>query len=121
MKNDLLSKLNYNTTRMEELIDSNRTINRNLLIKNYMSPDNYKNSNRNNNLLLDNYNKYFSLSDDQERYNKHLLQIQKEAKMQREKLQNDLKISNEKKCKEIELNENKKLERQKNYLEDLKK
>ena len=121
MKTDLLSKLNYNSARIGELLDSNRTINRNILIKNYMSPENYKNAPRNNNnLLLDNYNKFFSLSDDQERYNRHLLQIQKEEKIQREKMQKDLKISNEKKCKEIELNENKKIQRQKNYLEELK-
>ena len=48
------------------------------------------------------------------------MQIQKEEKIQREKIQKDLKISNEKKSKEIELKENKKLERQRNYLEELK-
>ena len=120
MKNDLLSKLKYNSTRIGQLLDSNKLINKNLLIKNYMSPENYKNTSRNNNLALDNYKNFFSLSDDQERYNKHLLQMQKEEKIHRTKMEKDLKISNEKKCKEIELNESRKLERQKNHLEELK-
>ena len=120
MKNDLLSKLKYNSTRIGQLLDSNKLINKNLLIKNYMSPENYKNTSRNNNLALDNYKNFFSLSDDQERYNKHLLQMQKEEKIHRTKMEKDLKLSNEKKCKEIELNESRKLERQKNHLEELK-
>ena len=121
MKNDLLSKLSYNSSKISELIDSNRTINRNALIKNFMSPEIHKNSRNNELFQLNTLNKQFCLSEEQEKFNKHLLQIQKEEKFHREKLQKDLKISSEKKIKEIELSENKKFERQKNYLEELKK
>ena len=124
MKNDLISQLNYNSSKISQILDSNRLINRNLLIKNYISPETYKKSRNDNidsnNIILDNINKNFCLSEDQERFNKHLLQIQKEEKKHREKIQKDLKISSEKKCKEIELKENKKLQRQKCYLEELK-
>jgi hypothetical protein len=115
MKNDLLSKLKNNSNKISEIIDSNRTINKNLLKKNYMSPEIIKNFRNNKNNII-----HFCLSEDQERFNKHLLQIQKEEKIQREKIQKDLKISSEKKSKEIELKENKKLERQRYYLEELK-
>ena len=124
MKNDLISQLNSNSSKISQILDSNRLINRNLLIKNYMSPETYKKSRNDNidsnNIILDNINKNFCLSEDQERFNKHLLQIQKEEKKHREKIQKDLKISSEKKCKEIELKENKKLQKQKCYLEELK-
>ena len=124
MKNDLLSQLNYNSSKISQILDSNRLINRNVLIKNYMSPEIHKksrNDNINNNkAILDTVNKNFCLSEDQERFNKHLLQIQKEEKLHREKIQKDLKISSEKKSREIELKENTKLQRQKCYLEELK-
>ena len=120
MKNELLSKLNYNSSKITEIIDSNRTINRNLLIKNFMSPEIHKKSRNNDILELNILNKNFCLSEEQEKFNKHLYQIQKEEKINREKLQKDLKISSEKKCKEIELKENKKLQQQKNYLQELK-
>ena len=120
MKNELLSKLKINSTKMSEIIDSNRTINRKVLIKNYLSPNLNKKSRNTNDLLFDNLNKHFCLSEDQERFNKHLQQIQKEEKIKREKIEKDLKISNEKKSKEIELKENKKLQMRKIYLEELK-
>ena len=122
MKNDLLSQLKYNSTKISDILDSNRTINRQLLIKNYFSPVRHisRNSNNNNDLLPDNLSKHFCLSEDQERFNKHLQQIQKEEKIKREKMEKDLKISSEKKSREIELKESKKLQRQKIYLEELK-
>ena len=77
MKNDLLLKLKINSNKISEIIDSNRTINKNILKKNYISPEINKNY-RNNNLI------HFCLSEDQERFNKHLLQIQKEEKNAKE-------------------------------------
>ena len=38
-KNDLISKLKYNSIQISEIIDNNKTIDRTLLLKNYMSPD----------------------------------------------------------------------------------
>ncbi len=46
--------------------------------------------------------------------------MQKEEEMHREKIKKDLLLSSEKKSKELELRENKKIERRKNYLEVLK-
>ena len=122
MKNELLSRLKYNSIKISELIDSNKTINRNLLIKNYMSPDFRNKNGRNNNLLILNSmsHNHFCLSEDQEKFNNHLLQMQKEEQVQREKLQKDLKISSEKKTKELELKENNKIQRRKDYLKELK-
>ncbi len=122
MKNELLSKLKYNSLKISELIDSNKTINRNLLIKNYISPDLSNKNSRNSNLLILNSmsHNHFCLSEDQEKFNNHLLQMQKEEQIQREKIQKDLKISSEKKTKELELKENKKIQRRKDYLMELK-
>ena len=119
-KNDLISKLKYNSIQISEIIDNNKTIDRTLLLKNYMSPD-LRDKRSRNNILLDNMNNNRCyLSEDQEKYNKHLLQIQKEEKLHREKIKKDLLLSSEKKSKELELRENKKIERRKNYLEVLK-
>ena len=121
-KNNLLMKLKYNSERISELLDKNKKINKNLLIKNYLSSNTSKNS-RNSECIQDFFNRnvQYCLSEDQERFNKHLLKIQNEEKIHKEKFQKDLKISSEKKNREIELKESKKLERQKNYLEELKK
>ena len=131
MKNDLLLKLRYNSSKISDIIDSNKQLNRNLLIKNYMNPviqkssrnNNSDNNNTNSNMLtLDNITKsmHYCLSEDQEKFNRHLMQIQKEQNLYREKAEKDLKISNQKKIKKLELNENMKIQRQKNYLEELK-
>ena len=126
MKNNLLLRLRYNSSKISEIIDSNKQLNRNLLIKNYMSPIVQKSSrnidNNNNVLTLDNATKniHYCLSEDQEKFNRHLLQIQKEQNIFREKAQKDLKISNQKKIKELELNENMKIQKQKNHLEEMR-
>ena len=128
MKNNLLLRLRYNSSKITEIIDSNKQLNRNLLIKNYMSPIVQKssrnnNSDNNSNLLtLDNVtrNLHYCLSEDQEKFNRHLLEIQKEQNIFREKAQKDLKISNQKKIKELELNENMKIQKQKNHLEEMR-
>ena len=128
MKNNLLLKLRYNSSKISEIIDSNKQLNRNLLIKNYMSPIIHKSSrnantdNNNNVITLDNVTKniHYCLSEDQEAFNRHLLEIQKEQNIYREKAQKDLKISNKKKIKELELNENMKIQKQKNHLEELR-
>jgi hypothetical protein len=127
MKNNLLLRLRYNSSKISEIIDSNKQLNRNLLIKNYMSPIVQKSSrnseNNNNNVLtLDNVTKniHYCLSEDQEKFNRHLLQIQKEQNIFREKAQKDLMISNQKKIKELELNENMKIQKQKNHLEEMR-
>ena len=89
MKNNLLLKLRYNSSKISEIIESNKQLNRNLLIKNYMSPivhksSRFSNSDNNNNnsnvLTLDNVTKnmHYCLSEDQENFNRHLLEIQKE-------------------------------------------
>ena len=120
-KNDLLKKLKYNSVRISELLDNNKEINKNLLIKNYLSQNTSINS-KDNDINHGNYKKkiHSCLSEDQERFNKHLLKIQNEEKIQKEKFEKDLKITKDKKIKEIELKESKKLQRQKNYLEELK-
>ena len=112
MKNELLVKLRYNSSIISEVIDKDKNINRNLLIQNY---------NNHTNKTETGYTKHFSLSEDQEKFNKYLLKKQEEEKLQREKIQNALKRSNSKKSKEIELNEQKILERQKEHLNELKK
>ena len=112
MKNELLVKLRYNSSIISEVIDKDKNINRNLLIQNY---------NNHTNKTETGYTKHFSLSEDQEKFNKYLLKKQEEEKLQREKIQNALKRSNSKKNKEIELNEQKILERQKEHLNELKK
>lgn len=128
MKNNLLLRLRYNSSRITDIIDSNKQLNRNLLIKNYMSPIVQKigrnnNSDSNSNALtLGNITKnlHYCLSEDQEKFNRHLLEIQKEQNIFREKAQKDLKISNQKKIKELELNENMKIQKQKNHLEEMR-
>ena len=112
MKNELLVKLRYNSSIISEVIDKDKNINRNLLIQNY---------NNHTNKTETGYTKHFSLSEDQEKFNKYLLKKQEEEKLQREKIQNALKRSNSKKSKEIELKEQKILERQKEHLNELKK
>ena len=112
MKNELLVKLRYNSSIISEVIDKDKNINRNLLIQNY---------NNHTNKTETGYTKHFSLSEDQEKFNKYLLKKQEEEKLQREKIQNALKRSNSKKSKEIELNEQKILERQKEQLNEIKK
>ena len=112
MKNELLVKLRYNSSIISEVIDKDKNINRNLLIQNY---------NNHTNKTETGYTKHFSLSEDQEKFNKYLLKKQEKEKLQREKIQNALKRSNSKKSKEIELNEQKILERQKEHLNELKK
>ena len=82
------------------------------------------NSDNNNSkmLTLDNATKtiHYCLSKDQENFNRHLLEIQKEQNYYRDKALKDLKISNKKKIKELELNENMKIQKQKNHLEELR-
>ena len=112
MKNELLVKLRYNSSIISEVIDKDKNINRNLLIQNY---------NNHTNKTETGYTKHFSLSEEQEKFNKYLLKKHEEEKLQREKIQNALKRSNSKKSKEIELNEQKILERQKEHLNELKK
>ena len=113
MKNDLLSQLRYNSSIISEVIDKDKIINRNLLIQNY--------NNNANKGEIDSYSKHFSLSEDQEKFNRYLIKKQQEEKIQREKIQNELKRSNSKKTKEIELNEQKIIERQKELLNEMKK
>ena len=113
MKNELLYKLKYNSSIISEVIEKDKTINRNLLIQNY--------NNHSNKSELESFTKHFSLSEDQEKFNRYLLKKQKEENLKREKIQNELKILNIKKSKEIELNEKTILERQKEHLNELKK
>ena len=113
MKNELLYKLKYNSSIISEVIEKDKTINRNLLIQNY--------NNHSNKSELESFTKHFSLSEDQEKFNRYLLKKQKEENLKREKIQNELKILNIKKSKEIELNEKTTLERQKEHLNELKK
>ena len=113
MKNELLVKLRYNSSIISEVIDKEKNINRNLLIQNY--------NNHTNKTEIGASTKHFSLSEDQEKFNKYLMKKQEEEKLQREKIQNELKKSNSKKSKQIELNEHKILERQKEHLNELKK
>ena len=130
MKNNLLLRLRYNSSKITDIIDSNKQLNRKLLIKNYMSPiqkssrnDNSDNKTNNSNVLtLDNITKniHYCLSEDQEKFNQHLLEIQKEQNIYREKAQKDLEISNKKKIKELELNENMKIQKQKIHLEEMR-
>jgi len=113
MKNELLTQLKYNSSIISETIDKDKNINRNLLIQNY---NNHSNKNE-----ICPYIKHFSLSEDQEKFNKYLIKKQKEEKIKREKIQNELKKSNSKKSKEIKLNEQKLIEKQKEHLKELKK
>ena len=113
MKNQLLTQLKYNTSIISETIDKEKNVNRNLLIQNY---NNHTNKNE-----IGSYTKHFSLSEDQEKYNRYLIKKQKEEKLKREKIQNELKKSNSKKSKEIKLTEQKLLEKQKEHLIELKK
>ena len=113
MKNDLLFQLKYNSSIISEVIDKDKAINRILLIQNY--------NNNANKAEIDSFSKHFSLSEDQEKFNKYLIKKQQEENIKREKLQNELKRSNTKKSKEIELNEQKIIERQKEHLNEMKK
>ena len=113
MKNELLTQLKYNSSIISETIDKEKNVNRNLLIQNY---NNHSNKNE-----ICPYTKHFSLSEDQEKFNKYLIKKQKEEKIKREKIQNELKKSNSKKSKEIKLNEQKLIEKQKEHLKELKK
>ena len=113
MKNDLLVKLKYNSSIVSEVIDKNKSINRNLLILNY--------NNHSNKSQIDSFSKHFSLSEDQEKFNLYLRKRQLEEKIQREKIKNELKKSESKKMKELKLNEDKILQRQKEHLFELKK
>ena len=113
MKNELLTQLKYNTSIISETLDKDKNVNRNLLIQNYNN-----NSNKNE---IGSHTKHFSLSEDQEKFNKYLIKKQKEEKIKREKIQNELKKSNSKKSKEIKLTEQKLIEKQKEHLKELKK
>ena len=95
MKNELLSKLKYNTSIISEVIDKDKVINKNLLIRNY--------NNNSNKSQLDSFSKHFSLSEDQEKFNKYLIKKQQEEKIKREKIENELKRSNSKKTRELAL------------------
>ena len=113
MKNELLFKLKYNSSIISDVLDKDKVLNRNLLMQNY--------NNHTNNIELDNFSKQFSLSEDQEKFNKYLIKKQQEEQLKREQFQNELKKSSEKKTKEIELNEKKIWEKQKEHINELKK
>ncbi len=72
IKNDLISKLKYNSIQISELIDNNKTIDKTILLKNFMSPDFRDKRSRNNMLDNINNNKCY-LSEDQEKYNKDFI------------------------------------------------
>ena len=113
MKNQLFGKLKYNTSMISEVIENDKSINRNLLIRNY---NNHSNKND-----LNGHSKHFSLSEDQEKFNNYLRKRQIEEKLQREEIQKKFRKFQDQKNKEIELNENKILKKQKEHLNELKK
>ena len=65
MKNSLLLKLKTNSSIISEVIDKDKIVKRNLLIQNY--------NNNTNKTELGSFSKHFSLSEDQEKFNKYLL------------------------------------------------
>ena len=93
MKNELLFKLKYNSSIISDVLDKDKVLNRNLLMQNY--------NNHTNNIELDNFSKQFSLSEDQEKFNKYLIKKQQEEQLKREQFQNELKKSNKKKLKKL--------------------
>ena len=125
-ENDLLSKLKINKLKIHALIEENKIYNKRQLILKYnnntsskdLKTNNIKSRN-NKNIFLE-LNPYYSLSDEQKRYNHQLYLSNQERLINKENFQKDLKLSIEKKIKELDLKEQQNIIQKKNYLAKLK-
>ena len=124
-EDNLLNKLKINKLKIKSLIEENKNINKRQLIYKYsnnnscinLKKNNYKS--RNKNLLLE-IKPYYSLNEEQKRYNHQLKILNKERIKDRGKMEKDLKASKDNKIKKLDLLKNQKLILKKNYLEKLK-
>ena len=117
-KNELLKKIQNINMNIRDILDQNKKLNKREIIKHYSND--FMTNSGNNDSNLDDLKKRRSLSERQEEYNTHLLEIQKNEKICREKLENDLKLSTEKRLKKLESTELKVLSQKKKILEELK-
>ena len=114
LENYLLSKLRINKLKIHALIEENKIYNKRQLILKYnnntskdLKANNIKSRN-NKNIFLE-LNPYYSLSDEQKRYNHQLYLSNQERLINKENFQKDLKLSIEKKIKDLDLKENNKI------------
>jgi hypothetical protein len=123
-ENNLLNKLKINKLKIQSLIEENKNINKRQLNK-YVNNNSCINLNKNNyksrnkNLLLE-IMPYYSLNEEQKKYNHQLKILNKERSKDRGKMEKDLKASKDKKIKKLDLLKNQKLILKRNYLEKLK-
>ena len=124
-EDNLLNKLKINKLKIQSLIEENKNINKRKLIYKYANNNSCinlkKNNNksRNKNLLLE-IKPYYSLNEEQKKYNHQLKILNKERIKDREKMEKNLKVSKDKKIKKLDLQEKQKLILKRNYLEKLK-
>ena len=124
-EDNLLNKLKINKLKIQSLIEENKNINKRKLIYMYannnscinLNKNNYKS--RNKKLLLE-IKPYYSLNEEQKKYNHQLKILNKERSKDRGKMEKDLKASKDKKIKKLDLLKNQKLILKRNYLEKLK-
>jgi len=121
-ENDLLSKLRINKLKIHALIEENKIYNKRQLILKYNNNNTSKDlktnnikSRNNKNIFLE-LNPYYSLSDEQKRYNHQLYLSNQERLINKENFQKDLKLSIEKKIKDLDLKEQQNIIQKKNYL-----
>ncbi len=75
---------------------------------------------RNNKNYFLQINTYYSLNDEQKKFNRQLFTLNKESLKNKEKFEKDLKASQEKKIKELDLKQNEKISQKINYLNTIK-
>ena len=125
-ENDLLNKIKENKFKIQSLIEDNKEINRKQILFNYLNNNSCKNiisnniRSRNNKNYFLQINTYYSLNDEQKKFNRQLFTLNKESLKNKEKFEKDLKASQEKKIKELDLKQNEKISQKINYLNTIK-
>ena len=98
-KNKIMQKIRTISEKINYILEDSKKLNKLQIIKNYSARN---------------------LNNDQEKFNNHLLELQKNEKLNREKLESDLKLSNEKRLKKLNLDRIASASNKKNLLDNIK-
>ena len=98
-KNKIMQKIRTISEKINYILEDSKKLNKLQIIKNYSARN---------------------LNNDQEKFNNNLLELQKNEKLNREKLESDLKLSNEKRLKKLNLDRIASASNKKNLLDNIK-
>ena len=98
-KNKIMQKIRTISEKINYILEDSKKLNKLQIIKNYSARN---------------------LNNDQEKFNNRLLELQKNEKLNREKLESDLKLSNEKRLKKLNLDRIASASNKKNLLDNIK-